>query len=254
MSNGKRLYRDVMERMLDLIDSGEYPAGGRLPPERELAERFNVSRPTVREAIIALEALERVNVKTGSGIYVLEHPGLGGSAYQDISPFELTEARALIEGEAVALAANMITDKELEELRHTLDDMALESDQGELADGDADRAFHHLIAVATRNKMLLLITDQLWHVRNHAPRVHRAYKSICEEDGIKRVEEHREIYEALARRDAESARKAMHVHFSRILNKLIATSEAEKVEEIRRQSQEVRRRFSLDHLVPNAPH
>ena len=254
MSNGKRLYRDVMEKMLDLIDSGEYPAGGRLPPERELADRFGVSRPTVREAIIALEALERVNVKTGSGIYVLEHPGLGGSAYQDISPFELTEARALIEGEAVALAANMITDKELEELRYTLDDMAQESDQGELADGDADRAFHHLIAVATRNKMLLLITDQLWHVRNHAPQVHGAYKAICDTDGAKRVEEHREIYEALVRRDADAARKAMHVHFSRILNKLIATSEAEKVEKIRQQSEEVRRRFSLDHLVPNAPH
>ena len=252
MSNGQRLYRDVLDKMLDLIDSGEYPAGGRLPPERELAERFNVSRPTVREAIIALEALERVTVKTGSGVYVLEHPGMGGSAYQNISPFELTEARALIEGEAVALAANMITDKELEQLRKTLDDMARESETGDLADGDADRAFHHMIAVATRNQMIMLITDQLWHVRDHAPQVHRAYKAICENDGAKRVEEHREIYDALVRRDAEAARKAMHLHFSRILNILILTSEAEKVEEIRRQSEEVRKRFSLDHLVPQA--
>ncbi len=249
MSNGQRLYRDVLEKMLDLIDSGEYPAGGRLPPERELAERFNVSRPTVREAIIALEALERVNVKTGSGVYVLEHPGLGGSAYQNISPFELTEARALIEGEAVALAAQMITPAELEQLRRTLDDMARESETGDLADGDADRAFHHLIAQATRNQMILLITDQLWHVRNHAPQVHRAYRAICEQDGAKRVEEHREIYEALVRRDAEAARKAMHLHFARILNKLIATSEAEKVEEIRKQSEEVRQRFALGRLA-----
>lgn len=249
MSNGKRLYRDVLEKMLDLIDSGKYPAGGRLPPERELAERFEVSRPTVREAIIALEALERVSVKTGSGVYVLEHPGLGGSAYQNISPFELTEARALIEGEAVALAANLITEKELEQLRQTLDDMASENEAGDLADGDADRAFHHIIAVATRNQMIQLITDQLWHVRNHAPQVHKAYKAICEMDGEKRVDEHRQIYDALVRRDAEAARNAMHLHFSRILNKLIATSEAEKVEEIRRQSAEVRRRFSLQHLV-----
>jgi DNA-binding FadR family transcriptional regulator len=249
MSKGQRLYRDVLEKMLELIDSGEYPAGGRLPPERELAERFNVSRPTVREAIIALEALERVNVKTGSGVYVLEHPGLGGSAYQNISPFELTEARALIEGEAVALAAKMITPPELERLQQSLGEMAEESDTGNLADGDADRAFHHLIAEATRNQMILLITDQLWHVRNHAPQVHRAYKAICEEDGQKRVEEHREIYDALVRRDADAARKAMHLHFSRILNKLITTSEAEKFERIRLQSEEVRKRFSLDHLV-----
>jgi DNA-binding FadR family transcriptional regulator len=235
--------------MLDLINSGEYPAGGRLPPERELAERFSVSRPTVREAIIALEALERVNVKTGSGVYVLEHPDLGGSAYQNISPFELTEARAVIEGEAVALAANMITAEELEQLEQSLHDMAQENETGDLADGDADRAFHHLIAEATRNKMIMLITDQLWHVRNHAPQVHKAYKSICEEDGLKRVEEHREIYEALVQRDADAARKAMHLHFSRILNKLIATSEAQKFEEIRKQSEKVRKRFSLDHLV-----
>ena len=249
MSNGQRLYRDVLEKMLDLINSGEYPAGGRLPPERELAERFSVSRPTVREAMIALEALERVNVKTGSGVYVLEHPDLGGSAYQNISPFELTEARALIEGEAVALAANMITAEELEQLEQSLHDMAQENETGDLADGDADRAFHHLIAEATRNKMIMLITDQLWHVRNHAPQVHKAYKSICEEDGLKRVEEHREIYEALVQRDADAARKAMHLHFSRILNKLIATSEAQKFEEIRKQSEKVRKRFSLDHLV-----
>ena len=78
MANGRRLYRDVVDKMLSMIDSGKYPVGGRLPPERELAEMFEVSRPTVREAIIALEALERVTVKTGSGVYVIEHPDLGG--------------------------------------------------------------------------------------------------------------------------------------------------------------------------------
>jgi len=121
--------------------------------------------------------------------------------------------------------------------------MAKESETGDLADGDADRAFHHLIAEATRNQMILLITDQLWHVRNNAPPVHRAYKAICEKDGDKRVEEHRIIYDALVRRDADAARKAMHLHFSRILKKLIATSEAEKVEEIRRQAEEERQRY-----------
>lgn len=251
MSNGKRLYQEVLKQMLDLIDSGEYPAGGRLPPERELAERFGVSRPTVREAIIALEALERVRVKTGSGVYVLEHYSLSDHVYQTITPFELTEARALIEGEAVALSANMITPEELEQLEQSLEDMARENEEGDLASGDADRVFHHLIAESTRNKMIMLITDQLWHVRNHAPQVYQAYKAICEQDGEKRVEEHREIFEALVRRDPMAARAAMHEHFARILNKLIATAEAEKYEEIKRQSEEVRKRFSLDHLVTN---
>lgn len=249
MANGKRLYQEILVKMLDLIDSGEFPVGGRLPPERELAERFGVSRPTIREAIIALEALDRVNVKTGSGVYVLEHLSLNDHVYQTITAYELTEARALIEGEAVGLAAKMITAEELEKLEQSLADMAEENEAGDLAAGDADRLFHRLIAEATRNKMIMLVTDQMWHVRNHAPQVYQAYKSICEQDGEKRVEEHRDIYEALVRRDATTARAAMHEHFAKILNKLITTSEAEKFEEIRKQSEEVRKRFSLDHLV-----
>ena len=249
MPNGKRLYQDVLGKMLALIDSGEFPAGGRLPPERELAERFNVSRPTVREAIVALETLERVQVKLGSGVYVLEYHTLIDHVYQSITAFELTEARALIEGEGVALAAKMITSGELEKLEQSLVDMARENDAGDLAAGDADRVFHHLIAEATQNKMIILMTDQMWQVRNNAPQVFQAYKSICEQDGEKRVEEHRSIYEALTRRDATAARAAMHEHFARILNKLIASAEAEKFKEARKQSDEVRKRFSLDHLV-----
>lgn len=249
MASEKRLYRTVLNKMLQQIDEGKFPVGGRLPPERELAEQFKVSRPTIREAIIALEALERVNVKTGSGVYVLEHHSLKENAYQFISPFELTEARALIEGEAVALAAAMITPKELEGLERSLVDMAQENEEGDLASGDADRAFHHLISAATRNKMIIMMIDQMWHVRNNAPQVFQAYKLICEQDGEKRVEEHRQIFEALVKKDANAARAAMHEHFARILQKLITTSEAEKFEEIRRQSEEVRKRFSLDHLI-----
>ena len=130
MAGAKRLYRDVLERMLTLMDSGEFPVGGRLPPERELAERFDVSRPTIREAIIALEILDRVEVKTGSGIYVLKHQLDSGNGIEHISPYELTESRALIEGEAVALAANLISAEELKELEDSLYEMAQENDQG----------------------------------------------------------------------------------------------------------------------------
>jgi DNA-binding FadR family transcriptional regulator len=249
MANGKRLYQQVLDKMLALLDSGEYPAGGRLPPERELAERFGVSRPTIREAIIALETLERVTVKTGSGVYVREHHTLLDHVYKSVTPFELTEARALIEGEVVALAAKMITAEELGKLEQSLEDMAQENECGDLASGDADREFHHLIAEATQNKMMILITDQLWQIRNNAPQVFRAYKAICEQDGNKRVEEHRAIFDALVERDTEAARNAMHEHFGRILNKLITTAEAEQLEEIRRRSEEVRKRFSLGQSV-----
>ena len=249
MAKDERTYKKVLAQMLDLIHSGTFPAGGRLPPERELAERFDVSRPTIREAIIALETLDYVEVKTGSGVYVIDNSKMTSGSYNNVSAFELTESRALIEGEAAALAAKMITDEELEELEKSLEEMAIESDAGDLASGDADKKFHQMIAHATRNAMLESIINQLWHVRDHVPQVFNAYQAICEQDGARRVEEHREIFDALSKRDADAARKAMHHHFARILNKLISTMEDEQVKAIRRQTSEVRKRFSMDHLV-----
>jgi len=250
MASDQRLYRGIAEKILQLINAGEYPVGGRLPPERELAERFSVSRPTIREAIIALEALNRVRVKTGSGVYVLNAAtnGNGRGVDTSISAFELTEARALIEGEAAALAATMISDDELDELEQALNDMADESADGELVSENADKKFHQIISQATRNKMLVSLIDDLWYVRDHAPAIHHAYQGICEMDGQKRVDEHQAIFDALKQRDATAARTAMHGHFSRILNKLISAREAEQVEEVRRKALECRERFSLNHL------
>ena len=70
----KRLYRAVANELLSLIDTGEFPVGSRLPAERVLADRFSVSRPTIREAVIALEAKGYLQVRTGSGVYVLDPP------------------------------------------------------------------------------------------------------------------------------------------------------------------------------------
>lgn len=252
MASDKRLYRSIADRLLLLIDSGEYPVGGRLPPERELADRFSVSRPTIREAIIALEALDRVKVKTGSGVYVLPSPATRNGVDLTISAFELTEARALIEGEAAALAATMITDEALDELEVTLLEMADESEDGKLVSELADQKFHHIISKATRNRMLSKVIDDLWYVRDNSSEIHKAYQAICETDWKARVDEHREILAALKKRDARAARAAMHEHFARILSKLIAVHEEEQVREIRKKALESRRRYSLEHLVSNA--
>lgn len=252
MSSDKRLYRGIVDKLLELIDSGDYPAGGRLPPERELAERFSVSRPTIREAIIALEVLNRVQVKTGSGVYVLPPSAFHNGVDPSISAFELTETRALIEGEAAALAATMITDEELADLETTLVEMADESEDGKLISESADQKFHHIISQATRNTMLSSVIDNLWYVRDNSPEVHKAYQAICETDWKARVDEHKEILTALKNRDASAARAAMHEHFARILNKLIAVHEEEQMQEVRRKTLESRERFSLGHLVSNA--
>ena len=245
MSSDQRRYRGVLEKMLHLLDCGEYPVGGRLPPERELAERFAVSRPTIREAIVALETLNRVQVRIGSGIYVLPStPRAGGNAIDpSISAFELTEARALIEGEAAALAAKMITDDELASLERTLAAMADETEDGKLVSELADKEFHHIISQATRNAMVTAVIDNLWHVRDNSPDIHRAYQAICETDYTARLDEHTGILAALRNHDPVAARAAMHEHFARILSKLIAIKEEEELQEVRRQALESRERF-----------
>ncbi|MBL4629977.1 MAG: FadR family transcriptional regulator [Paraglaciecola sp.] len=239
----RRLFWTIVDRIESLVDSGQYPAGSRLPPERELAENFGVSRPTIREAIIALEVLERVEVKTGSGVYVLENTKKK-DIYHNISAFELTQARALIEGEAAALAATTISEEELVRLNQTL----IEMDKG----GDpeaADKEFHLIISTSTRNSAILMAVNSLWNMRETSPTVKMAYKGVCSQSDSKRIDEHRAIYNALVNRDSQAARAAMHLHFNRLINALFEASEAKALEEVRRQTSQTRDLYSLNHLV-----
>jgi len=97
----RKLYQQVAGAVATAIASGRYPVGSRLPSERDLAEEFGVSRPTVREAMIALEIRGMVEARHGSGIYVMEGAEASSPALDlDIGAFELTEARRLFEGEA----------------------------------------------------------------------------------------------------------------------------------------------------------
>ena len=154
----RRMFWQIAEKIKALIASGLYPPGTRLPAERELAETFDVSRPTIREAIIALEVLQHVEVKTGSGVYVLDKPkDKEDATTEQISAFELTQARALVEGEAAALAALSITDEELSALEKTLEAMKTGVNAEE-----ADRDFHIIISRATRNKAILLAVNKFW--------------------------------------------------------------------------------------------
>ena len=120
----KRLYHKVARKILEMIESGAYPPGARLPGERELAERFKVSRVVVREAEISLEAIGRLEIKVGSGVYVKEKVETNGLALPNVTPFELTQTRLLFESECAALAAKVITDEQIAELEATVDKMA----------------------------------------------------------------------------------------------------------------------------------
>lgn len=242
-----RLYRQIVDRILQSIDAGEFPVGSRLPPERELSDMFGVSRPTIREAVIALEAMGRVAVKTSSGVYVLEWKEIKG-VEGNVSPFELLETRVLVEGEAAALAASMITEEQLEALRAALEEMAEENEVVDTDSDAADRKFHAIIAAATCNRVLSSMIENLWDVQEGLYHIKVAHQTVCMADRIARLDEHQAIYDALASRDAQAARIAMRNHFARGLNALHQTTEDEAVEQVRRQLSETRERFSINRL------
>ena len=168
--DSRKLYRQVADAIMASIKSGDFKPGTRLPSERDLAASFKVSRPTIREAMIALEIRGMVESRHGSGIYVTEHPPTQmGADDLDIGAFELTEARRrLFEGEAAALAATTITDEQLEELEAIVADMVKENTRKQAGEM-ADRRFHVVIAQATRNTAIATVIENLWDIRYKSP-------------------------------------------------------------------------------------
>src|SRR6185369_14315670 len=130
----RRLYRQVADQLRALIDSGEYAVGGRLPTERDLAEQLKVSRPTVREALIALEVEGRVRIRVGSGIYVSEQAAVTAPWPTSLTiegPFELLRAREFIEGGIAEQAARVATAEDIERIDMALAAMAAVPHPGE---------------------------------------------------------------------------------------------------------------------------
>lgn len=241
-----RLYQQVAEKLIDLIERDKYSVGMRLPAERELATMHKVSRPTIREAVIALELDGIVEVRTGSGVYVLEKSrDKNIFSDKDIGPFELTEARALFEGEAASLAATLITDDELKVLAGILNDMQAENDEESAMHEVADKNFHMAIAVATRNSAIVTVIEKLWDVREHSMLARRMYQSVRNKGVRPSIEEHKVIYEALKNRDAQAARAAMRAHLLRVIDHILEATEIEAVEAARNKVIKSRERYNL---------
>lgn len=238
-----RLYQELARKLIGELVSGRYAVGDRLPAERELAAEYDVSRPTVREAIIALEVQGLVEVRVGSGAYVRRLPGKEEVPGFNITGFELTEARLLFEGEAAALAATQITDEELDALEGLIRDIAREN-QTEGGSEEADRAFHLAIAKATRNTAVYDTIAHLWELRRTSPESAQLH-ALARRANIKPVvDEHSAVLNALRARDPSAARQAMRAHLGAVLDYLLFATEERAMEEARRATQAKRRRYA----------
>jgi DNA-binding FadR family transcriptional regulator len=212
----RRLYRQIADQIAQLIASGEFRPGARLPAERELATSLGVSRASVREAIISLEMGGLVEVRVGTGIFVTA-PVTQGTTARDggPGPFELLEARRLVEGEIAALAASKASREDLDSLRECVARMQTHVDDFAVREA-SDREFHLRIAKASGNGSLELVVEGLWNQRAELwGRMQRHFHTV--DLAHKTIRDHAAILEAIAARDPEGARSAMHRHLTRVV-------------------------------------
>jgi DNA-binding FadR family transcriptional regulator len=213
----RRLYRQVADQLRAMIDSGEYVVGGRLPTERDLAEQLKVSRPTVREALIALEVEGRVRIRVGSGIYVSEPASLAPSAPTSATiegPFELLSAREFIEGAIAEQAARVAESEDLERIDTALAAMASVPHPGE-ASMVHDRAFHIAVAGSLGNAVLVRVVGDLFDQRLNPYFAKLAHYFENPGTWQTALAEHKVIRAAIAARDPDAAGAAMRKHLAR---------------------------------------
>jgi len=238
-----RIYRQIADQLKTLIDNKEFPPGSRLPAERELASQLQVSRASVREALIALEVIGLVDVKVGNGVIVREQPTTvqqptqepvmaqaGRNQWADVDdelnieldftaelpPFSLLQTRRLIEPETAALAARYASDEELAGIRQAYEQNCRDNRQGS-ATHPGDRLFHIRIAQASGNPAYAFI---IAHLLGH--RYGTMFRGLqlhyTPQDMPHRSEvEHLAILTALEARDTRAAKKAMKVHLDAVI-------------------------------------
>jgi GntR family transcriptional repressor for pyruvate dehydrogenase complex len=214
----RRLYQEIALQIKAHIESGEFSVGARLPAERELAKQLKVSRPSVREALIALEVEGLVEVRTGAGVFVCERqkPFPSSASYE--GPLEIMLARALIEGDIAARAATKIRNADLKELERIVAAM-IQSSTDQAACLPNDRAFHLYIAEKAGNSVLVRFVAELFDARHTPLSVQFGKHFENTNTWMLAAAEHKEIIKAFAAHDPMAAKRAMEWHLRNSCNR-----------------------------------
>lgn len=224
----KRIYEDIVAQVRGLLADGRVKAGDQLPSERELSDRFQVSRTSVREALRTLESMGLIEIKSGEGTFItstvetLLSPLASAILQQKGVLLEIFEARKIVEPEIAALAAERASPEELEQLEGILREQARQIAEGETG-VEADTAFHSTLAQAAQNKVFLklndAIVDSLRETRERSLQTHgRPARSLAG---------HREILEAVRTKNPARAKKAMLEHLDAIEHNILKPTEGQ---------------------------
>ncbi|WP_431098396.1 FadR/GntR family transcriptional regulator [Polaromonas aquatica] len=235
----KRLYRQIAEQLRSLITAGEFAVGTRLPAERDLAKQLGVSRPSVREALIAMEVEGWVEVRTGSGIYVLDRNMPAGPdnhvrtqiAADEWGPLELIRARRVVEGETAAMAAAQSRSRDIAAMAEALESMKHDANRGVMP-LDGDRAFHTAIVEACDNVVLIETVQNFWDSRRGPlfERLGGYFETVHSWRAA--IVEHEAILAAIRNQDTAGARLAMHQHMDNSHTRFsVSWTEAQELKE-----------------------
>lgn len=209
----------VRDYLAESMNAGDFVAGQKLPTERALSDQFGVSRTVVREALLLLEAQRRIVRHVGRGTFVADQPDADSAA--EFSPAELIEARMVIEGELAALAVLNASERDVEKIRSMCESLDYGASPTEFEIYDC--AFHHTIAVAGQNALLLAGYNLVAAARQNVE--WRRLKALRHETRPNRraevLDEHHSIVDAIKARDGFRAREAMLHHLYRVRMNLL---------------------------------
>ncbi|WP_310463109.1 FadR/GntR family transcriptional regulator [Sphaerotilus sp.] len=207
----RRLYRQIADQLRQHIQRGEFPVGSKLPTERDLAQKLGVSRPSVREALIALEVEGLIEVRMSAGIFVMARESVRRVETSAHGPLETIRARQVLESELAAAAAQAASPGLVDGLAAALRQMREDIDRGVMPIA-GDREFHLGIAQASDNSVLLSVVTQLFDERYGA--LFKRFGTHFERERTWRaaVQEHQAVLDAIAARDPAAARVAMQTH------------------------------------------
>jgi len=222
-------YQQIADKVRALVKARGYEPGVRLPSERELADILNVSRPTVREALIALEVEGVVQIRMGSGVYLsrarkapLSTPKKVAKLKSDMSPFQLLEARRLVESEIAALAAVSRTPEQVRQMREIIKDMEARAKTGKdpLV---SDHKLHVLLAQASGNQVMAGLVDQLFMARLGVLFSRLSTYFDTGSSWTEAIGEHKAIVQAVHAQDPDAAREAMRTHMDEAYRRFSAS-------------------------------
>ncbi len=211
----------IAARLRRAILDGNYADGERLPAERDLAQHFDASRSTVREALRRLEELHLVTRRIGSGTFVNHKPALDESNIAEVtSPIVLIEVRLAIEPQMARLVVVNATARDLERLGEALRRVESCGDDRELF-SRADEQFHLMLAECTRNPLMVWLYRQINDVRSHAQWDGMKDKILTEARISEYNQQHRELYTALCNRDVDAAVEIISAHLEKARGDLL---------------------------------